>query len=181
MPFLNPVFGNEMASRPRTQAINRSGHPSISSHGPKTASTIAFERQESASFSSTMEDPKIRRIATIQQNDTADNSSRPQTAPDGNGNLMQLPRQPVHSRTGSETDDNERPTIRGGRITPHLQRSRTDFGPRVDDTSLNILSKSDDGSYTMRHGWEDQYTSDEYLGLLSSVGSTNLYLDIGIK
>jgi hypothetical protein len=25
----------------------------------------------------------------------------------------------------------------------------------------------------MRHGWEDQYTSDEYLGLLSSVRAVN--------
>src|SRR5436305_12604820 len=102
MLFLNSTFDDEMASRSKIHAALRSGHLRISSHGPTTELTMAFERQDSASSSSTIDDPKTRNVATVQQNDTADNSSRPQTAPGESNNSVQFLRQPVHSRTSSE-------------------------------------------------------------------------------
>ncbi len=52
---------------------------------------------------------------------------------------------------------------------PHRQllRSNTDYGSRRHSPSArhNIAEEN----WELRHGWEDQYNSSEYLGLLSSV------------
>lgn len=51
-----------------------------------------------------------------------------------------------------------------------LQRANTDNNGRRRQTTAS--SESVEENWEMRHGWEDQYTSSEYLGLLSSVSSS---------
>jgi hypothetical protein len=53
-----------------------------------------------------------------------------------------------------------------------LQRARSDFGPRHRGERKAALVEED--LWRMRHGWEDEYTSNEYLALLNSVRSTTL-------
>jgi hypothetical protein len=48
-----------------------------------------------------------------------------------------------------------------------LQRARSDFGPRHRGERNAAVVEED--LWRMRHGWEDEYTSNEYLALLNSV------------
>ena len=48
-----------------------------------------------------------------------------------------------------------------------LQRARSDFGPR--HRGERHAAVVEDDLWRMRHGWEDEYTSNEYLALLNSV------------
>lgn len=54
----------------------------------------------------------------------------------------------------------------GGRPAA-LHRARSDYGPRV-GRDQPIQAEEDD--VAMRHGWQEEYTSSEYLKLLHSVG-----------
>ena len=54
-----------------------------------------------------------------------------------------------------------------GRPQP-LPRARSDFGPRHRGERHAAVVEED--LWRMRHGWEDEYTSNEYLALLNSVG-----------
>ena len=48
-----------------------------------------------------------------------------------------------------------------------LQRARSDYGPRHRGERNAAVVEED--LWRMRHGWEDEYTSNEYLALLNSV------------
>lgn len=104
-------------------------------------------------------------------------------------------RQPAElsvSRTNSKNSANSTPSRgrargQGGQRTPssghsdeghdavsvhpnvHLVRASTDYGPRRQSSVIKheVLEEN----WELRHGWEDQYNSTEYLGLLSSVSS----------
>lgn len=54
----------------------------------------------------------------------------------------------------------------------HLQRANTDRGPRRQ--SLSNARSVPEENWELRHGWEDQYNSSEYLKLLSSVSIQHL-------
>ena len=58
------------------------------------------------------------------------------------------------------------PRLRNGRPAA-LQRTRSDFGPRQRSERVNKMAEED--LLHMRHGWHDEYTSNEYLSLLNSV------------
>ena len=47
-----------------------------------------------------------------------------------------------------------------------LTRARSDFGPRREVVNGQHMKPED--AYRMRHGWEEEFTSEEYLSLLSS-------------
>jgi hypothetical protein len=53
-----------------------------------------------------------------------------------------------------------------------LQRARSDFGPRHRGERNAAVVEED--LWRMRHGWEDEYTSNEYLALLNSVGLVSI-------
>ena len=55
--------------------------------------------------------------------------------------------------------------LRPNRPSP-LMRARSDFGPR--NKSKTATAETDDELLHMRHGWENEYTSNEYLSLLNS-------------
>lgn len=92
----------------------------------------------------------------------------PQNAP--------LSPQPTHRPTSSANDNSatlpaenatppSRPSI-GGRPTS-LQRAKSDYGPR--SGVGNKATANEDDDFAMRHGWQEEYTSTEYLKLLHSV------------
>lgn len=58
-----------------------------------------------------------------------------------------------------------RPSM-SGRPSP-LQRAKSDYGPRSVVSSQATANDEDD--FAMRHGWQEEYTSTEYLKLLHSV------------
>ncbi|PCH03585.1 Armadillo-like helical [Penicillium occitanis (nom. inval.)] len=68
---------------------------------------------------------------------------------------------------GATTTDTLAPPSRpsGGRPTP-LQRAKSDYGPRSVVSSQATTNEEDD--FAMRHGWQEEYTSTEYLKLLHS-------------
>lgn len=62
-------------------------------------------------------------------------------------------------------------TSSSGRPQPP-QRAKSDFGPR--HRASRNAALVDDDLWRMRHGWEDEYTSNEYLALLNSVSSRKI-------
>ena len=67
------------------------------------------------------------------------------------------------------------PRLRQGR-PPALQRARSDFGPRQRSERVNKIAEED--LLHMRHGWHDEYTSNEYLSLLNSVRDSKGFQDV---
>ena len=64
------------------------------------------------------------------------------------------------------------------RPSSQLQRANTDSNMRRRQTNASNEAVEED--WEMRHGWEDQYTSNEYLGLLSSVSWICLVDETGL-
>jgi regulatory associated protein of mTOR len=54
----------------------------------------------------------------------------------------------------------------GIRPTGALQRAKSDYGPR---SGLDKRTSGEDDDFAMRHGWQEEYTSSEYLKILHSV------------
>lgn len=55
-----------------------------------------------------------------------------------------------------------------------LKRAKSDYGP-----SRMIFDKSnedDEEDFAMRHGWQEEYTSSEYLKILHSVSSRSFII-----
>lgn len=67
---------------------------------------------------------------------------------------------------------NEGQDLTAARPRGHLQRANTDRGPRRQ--SLSNAHSVPEENWELRHGWEDQYNSSEYLKLLSSVSTQRL-------
>lgn len=51
---------------------------------------------------------------------------------------------------------------------PKVKRAQSDSGQRVENEQKAPASNED---YAMRHGWQEEYTSTEYLKILHSVSS----------
>jgi hypothetical protein len=70
------------------------------------------------------------------------------------------------SDTNVDIEKQAGPRLTNGRPAA-LQRARSDFGPRQRSERVNKIAEED--LLHMRHGWHDEYTSNEYLSLLNSV------------
>ena len=56
---------------------------------------------------------------------------------------------------------------------PGLVRANTDLGPRGSSPQAPSAPKPDDEeNWQLRHGYEDEYNSEEYLAVLNSVRGT---------
>lgn len=75
-------------------------------------------------------------------------------------------------RTPSSGQSDENQEIAADRPNAQLVRANTDYGPRRH--SSVIKRDVPEENWELRHGWEDQYNSTEYLGLLSSVSLSTL-------
>lgn len=73
-------------------------------------------------------------------------------------------------RTPSTGDSDQSQDASTVRPNTQLARANTDNGPRRQSS----VTKHDaaEENWELRHGWEDQYNSTEYLGLLSSVSDS---------
>lgn len=59
-----------------------------------------------------------------------------------------------------------------GRPTTMLKRVKSDYGPRL---ALGNAGAGNDEDITMRHGWQEEFTSSEYLKALHSVSRNTLF------
>lgn len=92
---------------------------------------------------------------------------RPKSSLGLNGTYDELYRlQNGASGANGDMDAQPGPSLRPNHRTP-LQRARSDFGPRGRSERVNKIAEED--LLHMRHGWHDEYTSNEYLSLLNSV------------
>ncbi|KZF19270.1 WD-repeat protein Mip1 [Xylona heveae TC161] len=90
------------------------------------------------------------------------------TLADTNGLGKQFIADDASSRDDSDADDVTGNGVNGTeKPKTALFRSKSDFGPRADGAGKSV-AEHDEGGWTMRHGWEDQYSSEEYLSLLTS-------------
>ena len=99
----------------------------------------------------------------------ADNGlkNRPKTAAGLHGTYDELYRlQNGTSEANMDLGNQIGPQLKQGRPRP-LQRARSDLGPRQRSERVNKIAEED--LLHMRHGWHDEYTSNEYLSLLNSV------------
>jgi hypothetical protein len=143
-------------------------------HYPSTAgnSTALIERQDSSTSSSTADDTaEAARRAIAFQGTLLESYARPRTAPGTNGTSTPASVRAVAFKDsdGEEEED----AGKSKRPSTLLQRSRSDFGPRAQDAAKPPTTRAEEeGMWRMRHGWEDQYSSEEYLSLLTSVSIT---------
>lgn len=73
------------------------------------------------------------------------------------------------SSSGENTNTPERtdtPPARAQGRPAALQRAKSDYGPRA---GLDKVASGDEDDFAMRHGWQEEYTSSEYLKILHSV------------
>ena len=71
------------------------------------------------------------------------------------------PQSPRHVPEGAPSPFRNRPDL--------LIRSHSDFGPRNRKANVGSMAAEEDKLAQIRHGWDDEYTSNEYLSLLQSV------------
>lgn len=56
-----------------------------------------------------------------------------------------------------------------------LKRAKSDYGPsRI---TFDKVAGDDDEDFAMRHGWQEEYTSSEYLKILHSVSAIHLTMN----
>ena len=77
-----------------------------------------------------------------------------------------LTRPPHSLRQASTNQFPERP-----KASSWLTNGNHGFGETNNDIASNMPELDHRDNWQMRHGWEDQYNSEEYLSLLSSVSS----------
>ncbi|KAL1971050.1 hypothetical protein VTN77DRAFT_1 [Rasamsonia byssochlamydoides] len=79
--------------------------------------------------------------------------------------LTPAPARPSSSAENATAADGPTDRPSAGRPSTALQRARSDYGPR---TGVDRSASGDDDDFAMRHGWQEEYTSSEYLKILHS-------------
>jgi hypothetical protein len=98
--------------------------------------------------------------------------NRPKSASGLHGTYDELYRlQNGTSETNADNENQLGPRLRQDRPAT-LQRARSDVGPRQRSEIVNKIAEED--LLHMRHGWHDEYTSNEYLSLLNSVRGVDI-------
>lgn len=99
----------------------------------------------------------LPKSTTTTTNTTSSGRPTSSSAGDGTGAVVAEERPRLTSDRASDS----------GRPTAALKRAKSDYGPRME------LDKSvfgdDEEDIAMRHGWQEEYTSSEYLKVLHSV------------
>jgi regulator-associated protein of mTOR len=88
---------------------------------------------------------------------------------------------PPPARPTSSSGENTTPTEGNSRFTSDqdssssarptaaLKRAKSDYGPRGGFDKPVVVDNEDEEDFAMRHGWQEEYTSSEYLKVLHSV------------
>jgi len=94
-------------------------------------------------------------------------NNRPKSAVGLHGTYDELYRlQNGTSELNADVENQLGPRLGNGRPAS-IQRARSDYGPLQRLERVNKIAEED--LLHMRHGWHDEYTSNEYLSLLNSV------------
>jgi regulatory associated protein of mTOR len=96
---------------------------------------------------------------------------RPTSAPGGRTSSIS-----TFNARDSTNEDSDRELTRR-RPPPLLQRSKSDFGPRGDDSDTQ-RHNSDTQDWGARHGFEDHYASEEYVSQLANVSCSFLFINL---
>ncbi|KKA23528.1 Meiotic regulator-interacting protein [Rasamsonia emersonii CBS 393.64] len=102
-------------------------------------------------------DGSPRPVAAHHRSFTSVESQRP--------DLTSTPARPNSSAEKTTAADGPPDRASVGRQAPALQRTRSDYGPR---SGVDRSVSGDDDDFAMRHGWQEEYTSSEYLKILHS-------------
>lgn len=60
------------------------------------------------------------------------------------------------------------------RPTGGLMRAKSDMGPSRKHSYVSVSEPEEDGALQIRHGWDNEYSSSEYLSFLHSVSLQNV-------
>lgn len=60
------------------------------------------------------------------------------------------------------------------RPTAALKRAKSDYGPRGGFDKPVVVDNEDEEDFAMRHGWQEEFTSSEYLKVLHSVSKSGV-------
>lgn len=103
---------------------------------------------------------------------------RPRTTRGMNGAYDELYRSQMNGETDTiSRDPSPVPQRTKATLPLSLTRARSDLGQRKDAEDSEIDRKANDGAaWKMRHGWEDEHTSSEYLSLLTSVSLMSIWV-----
>lgn len=84
---------------------------------------------------------------------------------------MRVPHEETNQSLGSSNDMSTYMDLVRAQTTrrPQLLRATTDVGPRSQSPNPIAPSAKEDESWELRHGWDEEYNSEEYLSTLHSV------------
>lgn len=147
----------EMEPSTHTPATNGSTEPRRNksvrvAFGPDLETTIPTRERSPAPISS-----HHRSFTTVEQRQP---SITPPVRPTSSGgdNAVLAPDEPPR-RPSPRRSESSRPAM--------LKRAKSDYGPsRV---TFDKIAGEDEEDFAMRHGWQEEYTSSEYLKILHSV------------
>lgn len=101
-----------------------------------------------------------QKLLPLPQSAAATSSGRPTSSSAGDGPAAVASEERPRLTSDRASDSGARPTAA-------LKRARSDYGPRI-DVDRSVFG-DDDEDIAMRHGWQEEYTSSEYLKVLHSV------------
>ncbi|CAG7918602.1 unnamed protein product [Penicillium olsonii] len=156
----DPTTDMEPSSQQTTNgstSSRRNPHKSVRvAFGPDLETTIPARERSPAPLAG-----HHRSLTTVEQKPPAlaHPAPRPTSSSGDNSAIGEAPpRRPSPRRSESS-----RPAM--------LKRAKSDYGPsRI---TFDKVAGDDDEDFAMRHGWQEEYTSSEYLKILHSVSSTH--------
>lgn len=145
--------GDQLTRNTRTAASNGTMRAANGTNMRSVSATVAPARDLSSnpSFSSALDDEQNPAMI-----------SRPATTTNTNHVFAE-------GRESSQDDSEIEKKVKR-RPKPLLQRAKTDYGPRGDDTSMDGEVTREAQDWGSRHGFDDHYASEEYVSLLANVG-----------
>ncbi|KAL2868570.1 ubiquitin-binding TORC1 subunit KOG1 [Aspergillus lucknowensis] len=137
-------FQADPPRRSNQKSVRVAFGPDLETHvPPRERSPAPLSTHHHRSFTSVeqKQSPQVRPTSSSGENSSnAENSSR---------------------YTSDQTSDNARPTAA-------LKRAKSDYGPRGGSDKPVVIDNDDEEDFAMRHGWQEEYTSSEYLKILHS-------------
>jgi regulator-associated protein of mTOR len=125
--------------------------------GPDLETTIPTRERSPAPISGHQ-----RSLTTVEQKPSLTPPGRPTSSSGDTAAIGEL----QSGRPSLRRSESSRPAM--------LKRAKSDYGPsRI---TFDKVAGDDDEDFAMRHGWQEEYTSSEYLKILHSVSTTNVIL-----
>lgn len=123
--------------------------------GPELETTIPTRERSPAPLTS-----HHRSFTTVEQKQVSI-APPPRPTSSGGENVALIPDEPPR-RPSPRRSESSRPAM--------LKRAKSDYGPSRVTFDKTVGEEEED--FAMRHGWQEEYTSSEYLKILHSVSRT---------